>query len=936
MIAAQSTATRSDRLIGRGTMTETIRKPATLAEPGIHGREPEVARIDALIARARTESASLVILGDAGLGKSALAAVAAERGRNAGHRTLTATGLRTESTLPYAGLHQLLRPLVDRIGSLPPRQRAALEAAFGMSDEVASDRYLVGLATLTLLADASEEGPILILVDDAQTIDEGSIDAFAFAVRRLQAEPIGVLVTSRYDSILIDFPGSSLVRLGSLDVAASRRLLGEVAPRMAPDPRARVLEVAAGNPLAILELAAALDRDGHDDAFLGDPAMPLPVTERLERVFADRFRAFPDPMRGMLIVASASDNYDIRPVLRAGRSLGFDPAGFRLADEAGLVFVHGDEFRCRHPIVRSLVYRSARPEERRAAHRALADALADEPDRRAWHLAAASFGPDEDVAVLMEQAADRAKARGDHGAASRGFERSAAMSPDPHEQARRLSAAIELASLHGEPVRIEELHERIRSAARDPRVVQRSRLLVAYARSVSGRGLASEAVPTAELPGLVRDNPRVAAAMLALAAGIGFSTGDAALRGTVTQLIRSMGPITQQWSVYALAATEPAAHARELDGPLRRLTGLIDDETPLETLRGIGLAHWHLDRMIEAEGILRRVVDRMRARSEANHLPLVLMLLGFVELWRGRPAAADGLADEASRLARDVGQPLMHAMASALSALVAAQQGRVEDCEARAAEATSAAPEAVVLGLAAWARGVAALGEGRSAEALARLQPIFEPGRPATHFQVARWAIGDLVEASMRAGGPSGLGDLVAEQERLAILSASSRSVLIATRARALLEPGAAADGLFRAARATDGAGDWPFEHARTSLLHGEWLRRRRRIVEARPLLDGARQTFERLGSRPWAERARVELRAAGVTPAPSSTSGIDDLTPQQLQIAQMAAQGLSNREIGERLFLSPRTVGYHLYNAYPKLRVTSRSQLAGALAGEA
>jgi DNA-binding CsgD family transcriptional regulator len=420
--------------------------------------------------------------------------------------------------------------------------------------------------------------------------------------------------------------------------------------------------------------------------------------------------------------------------------------------------------------------------------------------------------------------------------------------------------------------------------------------------------------------------------MLALAAGVGFSTGDARVRDEVRRLVRSTAPYRAQWQLYSLAATDAASSGAELEAALVEFTAGMPPDVDLGTLRGIALAHWHLDRPIAAGELLRQAVDRMRARSEVNHLPLLLVLLGFTELWRGRWLDAQSLGADGARLAGDVGQPLIRASGHALLALVAAVRGETDRVAAEAAAAASASDEAFPLAVTIWARGLSALGDGRLDEATDLLGRLFADGDPASHFQVARWATADLVEAATRAGRGDEVDALMTRPESPEQADAAPRAAILARRARALLAGGPEAEANHRATGLGDAAETWPFEHARSQLVHGEWLRRRRRIVEARLPLRAALGTFERLGARPWAERARTELRAAGHFSRPSARPALDALTPQQMQITRLAAVGLSNGEIGERLFLSPRTVAYHLYNAYPKLQVTTRAQLAGAL----
>jgi len=871
----------------------------------------------------------LLLIGDPGLGKSALLGAAVARAHRSGARVLVASGLQSESELTFAGLHQLLRPVMGSIDRLPPRQAEALQAAFGMHEGPSVDRFLIGIATLNLLAEAAEEAPLLVAVDDAPTLDPASLGAVAFAVRRLQAEPITTIVTSRTEESVGQFDLVERLVLCPLTDDAAAALIAEQPWILRRDLHDSVLTEAAGNPLALIELASTA-RSADPNAAVTS-ATRLPTTKRLEQVFAERLRSLPAETRRLLTLASASDDRDLGLVVRAAESMGLDPDGFRQAEDAGLVFVVGDEFTCRHPIVRSVIYQAASIGERREAHRGLADALESEPERRAWHLAAVASKPDEAIASTLASTALGAGARGGFSAAARAFERAAELTPDRGVRAERLLQAIEMAFAGGRSTWVEELARRLDRETSDPYLRAKGRLAVAHVRAVSGRGMAANAVPMNDLEDLVALIPEVGVAMLALAAGIGFSTGDEPLRSTVQAIAKKVaGPGGEQWRLYALAACDASANARRIEP---HLDALADSAaTDPATRRGLAMTLWHLDHPTAAWEQLSAAVDAMRTYGQLNHLPVLLVVLGFTDVWRGRWSEARSMAAEAIQLAADTRQPLMKASGLALEALVAAVSGNGAVAHERASAAVGMADEAFTVAVAGWARGLEALGAGRFEEARLRFQEMFTPGSPAYHFEVSRWAIADLAEAAVRTGDPGGVAALVARAEERALAGTSSRATLLVRRAKALLATGDKGDVLFEEAVATERSDEWPFELARTRLAYGERLRRRRRILEARTWLRAALDTFDQLGAKPWADRARTELRAAGVAMEGKPPQAIDDLTPQQMQIVQLAAIGLSNRDIADKLFLSPRTVGFHLYNAFPKLQVSTRAQLANVL----
>ena len=897
--------------------------------PRLIGRDREVALIDAVLARARSSSAALLFVGGAGLGKSTLLDLAASKATGSGFRVLRAAGVEAELELAFAGLHQLLRPAMAELERLPTRQAAALRCAFGIGQESTPDRFLIGLATLTLLAQFADQ-PLLLVLDDVHWLDRGSLEALAFAVRRFSAEPIAVVIASRAEDVVRPF-GEAPQRmvLEPLGDEAARQLLAAQGRSMKSLLRDRVLADAAGNPLALIELAWALGGDKmRAEAAPTNSSVPR---TRLEQVFGDRLAGLPESTRRFVTVAASADGSELGPIVAAATALGLGEDAMRPAERAELISVSGDELHFRHPLVRSIAYGGAPVSERRAAHLSLAEVLAADPDRRSWHLASAAAEPDESVASGLEATAERFRGRAGFAAAARALERAAELSPEPAEQARRLVLAAEMAFAAGRGSWVEELTIRLDAVTDDPQLRARAAISLAYVQSLAGRGTRVDVLSIPTLEALMREAPAVGIGMLVVAAGLGFLDGKPELGAAAERLVRLVpGSGDEPWRLYIMAASDPARNAREIMPAVRRLVVQPPEEPQLLKLA----AHvpWFIDQPMAAEHLELVAIDDMRAHGEVGALSTFLVTLGFSLAWRGRWLDARTLAAEAIQMADETDQIKVVALGRALDGLVAAMQGNSAVTREQTQAAVDASDAGLVVAVATWARGLAALGARRLGDASDELRKMFTPGDRAAHFEARRWALADLVEAELHSARAGGLSSLVAELEQLAEAGASVRAQLVVRRAKALLAPDDRANGLFKAALEVDGGAEWPFELARTQLCYGTWLRRHRRIVAARPLLQLALETVSRLGAEPWIDHARAELRAAGITLAPRKADAVEQLSPQQRQIAALAAHGLTNREIASRLFLSPRTVGFHLHNIFPKLEVTHRAQLADVL----
>jgi DNA-binding CsgD family transcriptional regulator len=880
------------------------------------GREAETAAIDRLLDAARAgRSGALLVRGEAGIGKTALLEHAATRSGD-GFRVLRATGIESEAELPYATLHQLLRPLEDRIEHLAGPQARALRAALGLADERDADRFLVGVGTLTLLADAAEEQPLLALLDDAAWFDRASCDALAFAARRLEAEGVVLLFAVRDEpGVAFTLPGVEELRVGRLEDGDARRLLDGIDASR----REEVLVRAAGNPLALVELG----RNGSAAA-------------GAEQAYAARVAALPEDTRTLLLLAAADSTRSLAVVGGAARELGLDAAALEPAELDGLVLVADGAIEFRHPLVRSATYRAAPFARRARAHLALVEALVgdENADRRAWHRAAAVAGTDEQAAGDLERTADRALARGGHAAAAAALERAAVVTPEPQSRARRLAAAADAAWLAGDTDRALALLERVDSDDEGVRATadyvhglvagQRGSSMEAFEWFLRAARGGSCATPRLALQAVVR------AAMAAWESG---RRDDVAELREVAALIPATSADEQCAAAFVEALTSFTAqdYDRAIPAFARAAeTGAGSSDVP--TLLIASWAYGFLGRQDQGLTVARRGERIARSSGAVAALATLLAPIASWTVGSSQFAAAEAPAAEGLALARETGQTAQAAHCLALLAHVDAIRGREESCRAYAAEALEVARAHELL-LAASSADVALalldLGAGRYDEALARLSSVFADGHAAARIAF----VDELVEAAVRAGRPDDALEPLAEWERFV----GGRGVLIGdfvlARARALFARPEDADEAFQACLAMDAGGAWPLYQARTELAYGEFLRRARRKIEARVQLRAAHDGFQRLGAVAWADRAAAELRATGETARKRDSSTLDDLTPQELQIARLVAEGGRNREVASQLFLSPKTVEYHLRKIFQKLEIASRTELAKLVA---
>jgi DNA-binding CsgD family transcriptional regulator len=899
------------------------------------GRDAELSALQTLIDGVHVGGGALVLRGEPGIGKSRLLAETTARAREAGFRVLSTTGVQSEARLGFAGLHQLLRPERARVTDLPPSQRAALDAAFGLSDDDAPEPFRIAMAVLDLLSETASDLPVLAVVEDAHWLDAPSAEVLGFVARRVESDPIILLAATRdgYRSALGD-AGLPELRLAPLDPADAERLLEDRAPDLSTAVRGEILREASGNPLALIELPVASRRDDGPDELDA-----IPLTDRLERAFAQRAADLPETTRLLLLAAALSDADDVAEILAAGAEASGSPVtldDLAPAADAGIVDLGVRTVRFRHPLVRSAVRQSAPVAQRRRVHEALADALAADPDRRVWHRAALLAGVHEDVAAELEAAAARARRRGAAGPAFSAWRRAAELSA-PDQRGRRLLAAAQLGQELGRPDVVGPLLDEVDRL--EPTRVDRARATwiaeVAMPRALRDGRRAMALIDAAEAAGEDGDDDlRIDLLWLVAQRSWWADPGRDARRMLIDAAARLGGADAPDPRILAIHAyADPLAHAPGVIARLQHAT--LERRRDVEAARHLGPASMVAGAAGLGAHVLDEAVDGLRLEGRLGHLPRMLALQGMVAAWMARWNVAVPAAEEARRLSIELGIPLWVAGVDTVDAMIGGMRGDEDAAEQRAAAAerhglTNGAD--FIVAMAQLGRIAGRLGAGRHAEAFEAGRRFFTAGDPAHHVPIGSWAIADVAEAGLHAGRADEAGELVAHVAAAAGPDPGDWIALGLRHASALLaEDEDEASGRFADALAAD-LGPWPYQRARLLLAHGRRLRRQRRVAESRAPLREARDRFDDLGCLAWSEQARRELRASGETSRHRTPDARDQLTAQELQIAQLAADGLSNREIGERLYLSHRTVGTHLYRIFPKLGITARGELTAAL----
>ena len=880
-----------------------------------------------------------MLRGEAGVGKTALLEYLLDQA--SGCRVVRAAGAESEMELAYAGLQQLCAPLLDRLDALPGPQREALSTAFGLSTGDPPDRFFVGLAVLSLCAEAARDRPLLCVVDDAQWLDRASVQALAFVARRLHAESVALVLAIRETGDESELPGLPDVTVRGLTDADARTLL-ESAMHVHVDEgvRDRIVAETHGNPLALLELPRAMT----PAELAGGYGLPeaAPMASRIEQGFRRRLESLPPPTRQLLLTAAAEPVGDAPLVWRAAERLGIGTEAAAPAESAGLLEIDG-RVRFRHPLVRSAAYRASARPDRKEVHQALADATDPDrdPDRRAWHRAHAASGPDEDVAAELERSASRAEARGGIAAAAAFLERAAELTPDAARRGGRALAAAQAkfdAAAYEDAVALVATAQSCPLDALQGALLQRLRGQLAFARrrGTDAPPLLFEAAKRLEPldAGLARDTYLEALGAAIFAGRLGG--GGRGVR-EAAEAARAAPPAPDPPRAIDLLLDGLAI--RFTDGyvaglqPLRRaLHAYLEEQERREAdLRWLWLAWPVASELLDDEPwpqMTTRAVSLARDAGALAGLPIALLYGAAVHVYAGEFAAASALVEEAHAITEATGDPLGYS-----SVLLPAYRGveapALELIEAGARDAV-ARGEGRSLALADYARAVLYNGLGRYKDAHAAAEQACEHDA----LGMVAWPLVELVEASARSGSLDVAAAALRRLEERTRAAGTEWALGIEARSRALLTDGGSADALYREAIERLGRSRIAVHLARAHLLYGEWLRRENRRVDARAQLRAAHDLFVRIGMEAFAERAQGELLATGERVRKRTAETRDELTPQELQIARLARDGLSNPEIGARLFLSPRTVEWHLRKVFSKLGIRSRQELSRALPG--
>jgi DNA-binding CsgD family transcriptional regulator len=909
-----------------------------MREPHPVGREDELRVITDLIRGAAGSGGALLLRGEAGIGKSVLLTAAVTDSLTIGHGVLRTTGVEAEARLPFAGLHQLVRPLMASADRLPATQRRALLAAFGADDGPPPEPFMIALAALNLLTEAAARRPLVIVADDVQWLDRSTHEVLAFVVRRISADPVVLVgaIRSGHDGPLLH-TGCPVIELAGLSDPAARRLVAASTGDLPAAARERILHEGRGNPLALVELPIAW-RATADPA--ADPARHLPLTARLERAFGGRLAGLPDLTRDALLVAAVDQSGDLATIQAATSVLAADEVTTHVwspAVAAGLVVLDHSRVTFRHPLVRSGIVQAEPLPRRQEAHAALAAVLVDDPYRRSRHRAQSIVGPDDEVADDLEATHRIPLARGAVTAAIWSLQRSAQLTTDSAVRGHRLLLAAEHAFGLGRA----DLVDRLVTAAGDCALSAPDRARTEWLREIFHDGVPGDAGRILELCDLARECERAgdvdltfnllhSAALRAWWARAGRSAQDA--------VVAAANSVPDARDHPRYLATVAVAHpARQGPAVAAALAGIAPDRvTDPEALFLHGMAAHAIGHPEAAVAFLARAERRLRDSGRLALLTQVLTMQVMDRMELGDWEQAGAAVEEARQLAADTGQPIWDTGSLINNAMVLSLTGDIAEAQAIADQVEQAAGTRRLTNLLACvqlARGFCRLRSGRPADAYAEFRRLFDPADVAFHESERLHAVSPLAEAARNAGLEQDARAVLAGMEAVAGPAPVPTLQIHLEYARAVLAPVDDAEPLFRAALSRD-LSRWSWHRARLELAYGTWLRRRRRLIDARIPLRAARATLEQIGATVWADQAAAELRAAGERPtaATAGQPGRERLTAQELQVARLAATGLTNRDIGEQLYLSPRTVGSILYRLFPKLGITSRGQLAARL----
>jgi DNA-binding CsgD family transcriptional regulator len=902
------------------------------------GRDQELAVLEGMVDRVGDRGGSILVLGEAGVGKSSLLSAAAEYGRTAGLQVLEATGVESEAQLPFAGLHQLLRPVLGSRTQLPGVQRQAIDAALGAESATPPERFMIALAALNLIADAATSKPVLVVVDDVQWLDRPTQEVLAFVARRIGSDPVVIAGAGRsgHDGPLTS-AGLTELHVGELDDDSARSLLTVHAGDLGSADRDRILNEAQGNPLALIELPAAFRTAVGEGIDL--PRSSLPLTARIERAFAARLPDLARPTRDAVLIAAVDTAEDLREILRGASMLAgteVSVAALQPAAAIGLIRLTERHVRFRHPLVRSAVLAAETPARRDAANLALAGVLADDPYRSIRHRAQAITGPDDQVADGLEASHLTSLRRGSVTEAIWALERSAELTSDLSLRGRRLLLAAEHAFGLGQADLVDRLLGR---AARLPlSALEAARM--EWLREIFHDGVPGDPARVLELCDMAGraltagDTDLALNLLLGAALRCWWSDTGAAARTRVVETVENVpGARDNARRLAVLAVADPLRQGSRV---IERLYAVVlESVADPAGLWLLGMAAHAVGEPERAADFLARAESKLRDDGRLGLLSQVLTLqvLDSVEL--GDWGKADAALLEGRQLALETGQSIWDIGTQTLTAIMAALHGDNNVAQSVAAEAEHAADGRRLndlLSCVQLARGIGLTTAGEYGSAYEALRRMFDPDDAAFHTTERFHGVTFLADAALHAGRVAEAREVVSGLEADAAVTASATLHRHLSYARAVLAPDEDADELYQQALQTDLV-RWPWLRARIELAYGGWLRRRRRVAQSRTYLRAAQATLDVIGAGSWAERARAELRAAGERAVSAAPAALGSLSAQELQIAKLAARGLSNKEIGQQLYLSPRTVGSHLYRIFPKLDITSRMELPARMA---
>jgi DNA-binding CsgD family transcriptional regulator len=900
------------------------------------GRDSELAQLDKALAEAAEHGGALFVTGAAGIGKTALLDVVTSDARSRGYKVLAVTGLESETDLPFAGLHQLLQPVLASASALLGPQKNALLTALGMRAGGPPELFLVGLATLSLMDEVADESPLIVVADDFQWLDSATSTVLSFVARRLESTHILMIVGER--ATFQTAPRSSQlpeIHVERLNETASANLLVSVAPDLDLQTRRLILDEALGNPLALLELPRAFRLQGTDGR--EGALRSIPLTDRLERTFSAQARQLPKPTQDALLLIALDKDPTVSDVLDATRKQIGEEVSVDIlqpAIDAGLISVAGSTVRYRHPLMRSALDQAATAGQQRSAHLAFAEVIAD-PDRRAWHRAKAVLGADEGAAAELEITAGRAQDRGALATALGALELAASVTPHGPDRARRLLTAAELAFQLGDPPAVGRLLDSAAKLDLSPHDVAR----ITWLREIFHDGAPGDPNAVARLVGVAREAAAGGDRNLSLnllqgaALRCWWADPGAEAKHLVIDAVEQIaGDVLDPRALEILALAAPVDAASRIATRVREAAD-VDDSDP-SRMQVLAFAAYAAGDRAESIELMDRAAPMLRAQGRVGLLAQLLAVRGWAGINTGQLRDAIRYLEEANLLAIETKQPIWTAISKLGRAALAGLHGEERSAEQLIGEATEPMAStglSIVPAKAEFARGVTHLTAGRHSEAFDHFKRMFDPHGPAYHEVVAIAAAPYVIECAVRAGRNDEARRMMSVLEDLGKRTPAALVHVGLRFARPLLAKDLEAQDLYESALSAEPR--WPFDFARLEMSYGGWLRRQRRITESRPHLRTARDMFEALGVQPWADKSRAELRASGERIDEAVRAPNQPLSAQELQIAQMAASGLSNREIADRLFLSHRTVGAHLYRVFPKLGIVSRSELARALA---